>query len=166
MNWFNFIFMSSHQPLLHICNVALQFVVQIDLKSHHHGIILKHHHGFIQKHEERRHANEVSPVLAESFRSLWPECLLARGFHFSEPAVTIFTIFLSENSDILVVWVFDLELFWIFNLSLISLPYFGRLSFEFGMILTFQSEPHSLPSAAQTSSQSRSPVPSCPPDNK
>ena len=122
MNWFNFIFISSHQPLLHIRQVALQFVVQIDLKSQNHG--------FIQKHEEGRHANEVSPVLAESFRSLWPECLLARGFRFSEPAVTIFchlslriVIFWSIEFSIwnyfdISIWTSFFPLFWSFEFSI------------------------------------------------
>ena len=102
-----------HQLLLHICQVGLQFVVQIDLKLHHHGIILKHHHGLIQKHEERRQANEVSPVLAESFRFLWPECLLARGFHFSEPAVTIIS-HLSQR--IVIFWSFKFSIWTYFKI--------------------------------------------------
>ena len=34
--------------------------------------------------------NATSPVPAESFRFLWPGCLLARGFRFSGPAIWIF----------------------------------------------------------------------------
>ena len=72
--------------------------------------------------------NEESPVLAESFRFLWPGCLLARGSRFSEPEI------------------------WII---------FSRCKSFF-----CSSKPRFLPSAAQTLSQFRFPVPSCLPTNE
>lgn len=132
--------LASHQSLLHIRQACVQFVVQVDLKILFSIFIWELE--FIWDHPQDNFQNATcavdrkwngdknaeSPVLAESFRFLWPGCLLARGSRFSEPE--IWTIFSRCKS------------------------------------FFCSSKPRFLPSAAQTLSQFRFPVPSCLPTNK